>query len=574
MVLVNSLASGLPTLDDKVSLTKAIMYDWMELPRLPCSDDQLAFGLYFSRQREAVDCYREDVPQGQTITNSRRGIDELLIRTPQINGYLDVVHDFLMSPESTPFLIIGPSGTGKTLLVQEAVATSAGCHLITVNCSAQMSAAHIRYVLRENMVTVSGARGKEYRPKSSGKTVLWLKNLNLVRVDCYGTSDVVELVLEIVYRSGFYATATDWISVAGVQICGSLTIDPALEFNKLSPRLINLCRYLIVGHPRREEDLQMIMTRQLECLSFVNWKIRPESIAQIVVGVFNQLKERLRPERSGSPPQYELSPKLISRTIKYLQRYQEDNLAEAVAYELTQIFRNRLSTADDVKAFDEILSKSCLPTTGNGDILSFLSTFAFMPGRSGGAQQLYSREELKSVLIPRHIDVCNTEDIYIEVPLTETLLDNILAIARVVCQPKSHLVLCGAVGGGRREAVHIVADLMQFKLHTIQATRSQYEKSDFYNDLKAAMQSAALEDVTTVLLVDFTWLNHCPEIMGPVEAVLEGSDIPELFGDELESVAAPLKQAAQNDNNGESLGSFFMKRGLMSTGKKGTGICN
>lgn len=635
MVLVNSLASALPTADDKVAFIRTIMYDCMELPRLSCSDEELS-GLYFDGRRQVLDVYRDEVAEGVggrriSINNNnannpqRREIDQLLIRTPQIRVYLDVLRD-LLDDDSThsspppPVLIIGPSGSGKALLIREAVSMANGYQLVTINCSAQLSAGHILYVLREHFVVLSGVRGREYKPKLK-KTILFLKNLNLLRVDCYGSSDVVELLLQIVYRSGFYET-NDWVGVSGIQVCATLTTtDPTTtsasaeqEFNKLSPRFINLCRYLIVAGPR-EADLRMIIARQLECLSFVNWKIRPESIAKVVLDVFNQLRERLLFHRKGEerededslnadsvannknnrerqsrpryhqqnqrqrqrrPPQhYDFSPKMISRTIKYLQRYQEDNLAEAVCYELAQIFRNRLSTADDVKTFDEILSNNIPYLAGNGDIqTSFLSAFAFMPQavtqREGGGTgmraaaaaahptfQLVPRDELRNVVVPKHIEVCNTEDIRVEMPVSETLLDNILAIARVVCQPTaSHLVLCGSVGAGRREAVHIVANLMQFKLHTIQATRN-YSKNDFYNDLKAAMQSAA--DANTVLLVDFTWLNHCPEIMGPVEAILEGSDIPELFGDDLESVAAPLKQAALNDNYSESIGSYFMK---------------
>lgn len=581
MVLVNSLGCALPTLADKVAFIKAIMNEWMELSRLPCTEDQLV-NLYLDQRRQELDVYRG----GQDVvanTNGPGGGNRALIRTPQIQGYLDVLQDFIYADSQDtavspcPFLVIGPSGSAKTLLVEEVIneansssphhQSSGGYQLIPINCSAQLSADHIRHVLRENMVVTAGPRGREYRPKLR-RTIVLLKNLNLLRVDCYGSSDVIELVLEIVYRSGFYATTTnDWITVSGLQFGGTVTLaDPsATEFNKISPRLLNLCRYLIVGQPSAE-NLQMIITLQLKCLPIANWKaIRAEAIARTVLAVFSQLKERLETTRhssSASPRrwQYEFSPKLMSRTITNLQRYPEQRLTEAVAFELGQIFRNRLSTAEDVKTFDEILSASLL-LAGNGDIQSTMTTTtsAFLPTGSG-EQQWLSRDEQRQ-LVERHIEVCNNEDIQIEVPVTDTLLDNVLAVARVCCQSGAHLMLCGAVGGGRRETVHIAAQLMQFKLHAIQAVRN-YGQADFFNDLKAAMQSSALEDAKTVLLVDFAWLNHCPQILVVVEAILEGSDIPELFGDELENVAAPLKQAANNDNYGDSLAAYFMERKL------------
>lgn len=105
MVLVNSLASALPTADDKVAFIRTIMYECMELPRLSCSDEELS-GLYFDGRRQVLDVYRDEVAEGVggrriSINNNnannpqRREIDQLLIRTPQIRVYLDVLRDLL-----------------------------------------------------------------------------------------------------------------------------------------------------------------------------------------------------------------------------------------------------------------------------------------------------------------------------------------------------------------------------------------------------------------------------------------------------------------------------------------------
>lgn len=74
------------------------------------------------------------------------------------------------------------------------------------------------------------------------------------------------------------------------------------------------------------------------------------------------------------------------------------------------------------------------------------------------------------------------------------------------------------------------------------------------------MQSAALEEQQVVFVVNHTWIAYLPEIMNPIEAILEGSEIPNLFGDDLESLAKPLKNAAQQDGYQDSLASFFWMR--------------
>lgn len=71
------------------------------------------------------------------------------------------------------------------------------------------------------------------------------------------------------------------------------------------------------------------------------------------------------------------------------------------------------------------------------------------------------------------------------------------------------------------------------------------------------MQSAALDEQHVVLCIEHCWISYIPEIMNPIEAVLEGSEIPNLFGDDLESIAKPLRSVAQQEGFQDSLGAYF-----------------
>lgn len=71
------------------------------------------------------------------------------------------------------------------------------------------------------------------------------------------------------------------------------------------------------------------------------------------------------------------------------------------------------------------------------------------------------------------------------------------------------------------------------------------------------MQSAALDDQSVVLLVEHYWLTLLPAILNAIEAVMEGSEIPNLFGEDLESIAKPLKNMAQQDGYQDSLIAYF-----------------
>lgn len=83
---------------------------------------------------------------------------------------------------------------------------------------------------------ISGNRGREYRPKFS-YTVLYFKNIDLCPVDEWGTSEIIELILQLIQRNGFYADTLEWISVSGLKICSSMSDTPK---QTLSPRFLSL----------------------------------------------------------------------------------------------------------------------------------------------------------------------------------------------------------------------------------------------------------------------------------------------------------------------------------------------
>lgn len=134
-----------------------------------------------------------------------------------------------------------------------------GTQLITINCSAQLTAESVLHSLQQNCLVISGIRGREYKPKLT-KLILYLKNINLCYIDNYGTSEVVELLLQLIHRKGFYAPNTlEWISVNDLQIGCSQTNDTTAN---LSPRFVAIVQLLVMDYPK-EDDMHAIIKSQL-----------------------------------------------------------------------------------------------------------------------------------------------------------------------------------------------------------------------------------------------------------------------------------------------------------------------
>lgn len=95
----------------------------------------------------------------------------------------------------------------------------------------------------QNCLVISGVRGREYKPKYT-RLVLCLKNIDLCATDAWGSCEVIELLLQIINRSGFYADTLEWISLAGLQICATISGGEKCE---LSPRFQSIVRALVMG---------------------------------------------------------------------------------------------------------------------------------------------------------------------------------------------------------------------------------------------------------------------------------------------------------------------------------------
>ena len=69
----------------------------------------------------------------------------------------------------------------------------------TIHCNAQTSPLHVLQKLSQTCMTVSTNNGRVYRPKDCERLVLYLKDLNLPKLDKWGTSQLVAFLQQVCY---------------------------------------------------------------------------------------------------------------------------------------------------------------------------------------------------------------------------------------------------------------------------------------------------------------------------------------------------------------------------------------
>lgn len=506
--------------------------------------------MHYNKFRNLTDTYTTD-DMSVSVANDQV-YKTHLFKTASIKSNCDLLRNILKNEDRPSFIIVGPSGNGKTLMINSIVAQFSGFQLVTVNCSAQLNANQVLHILKQNCLVVSGIRGKEYKPKLS-RLVLFMKNIDLCPIDSWGTSEVIELLLQIINRGGFYGENLEWISISGLQVCGTLS---DLGKQNLSPRFLSKCNIILTSYPN-ESDMQSIV---MSFLSFAYGKfknnsspMKKEKMAEIILDAFNEIKQKFTPEMSNH---YKFTPKMIEQWIIGLSFYSYDHFAYGFMNEFSKIFADRLMSIDHLMLFNDIVRNNMKYFN-----VKFEENEAFFTQTASKSSQpqMVDASNWKD-LIEKTMPICISETAAIDLPVTQELMKSIASVVRALSRPGANICLAGKLGSGRFESVVLSCTILNIKVFYPQVTRN-YSLNDFSNDLRLAMQTCGLENEVAVFYVDHVWLNYLPDILKTCEAILEGGfSSDNLFGDDLETVASSLKGAAQLEGYQDSLVSFFLNR--------------
>lgn len=105
-----------------------------------------AENLFYNKFRSSVELYTTDENDESNYFDNYKAS---LLKTATMKSYGDLLRSYLKHTESPPFLIVGKSGSGKSLLVDSAVAEFSGYQLVTINCSAQLNTDQILYTIEQ-----------------------------------------------------------------------------------------------------------------------------------------------------------------------------------------------------------------------------------------------------------------------------------------------------------------------------------------------------------------------------------------------------------------------------------------
>ncbi|RNF09395.1 cytoplasmic dynein 2 heavy chain 1 isoform X1 [Trypanosoma rangeli] len=463
-----------------------------------------------------------------------------------------------------PFILVGPEGCGKTMLLTNLFAGIVNTRVATVNCSAQTEGIHLIQKLKQTCQMFNTNQGRVLRPKDAERLVLLLKDMNLPKPDKYGTVQLHSLLQQIILYSGFYDTDLEWITVERVQIVGSMNPPGSMGRYPVAPRFLAIVSVLCMSYPSRE-SMQTIYTEFLNImiqshrLKFELPRKGASDIARIMTTVYEITATRCTVDMASH---YIFSPRDVTTWALNLLNYNSVDIPDAIGYEGRRIFVDRLISPEERTKYAKLIYDNLLFLVGHRSGITEKETIyyvSWMDATASRVKKLFSTsmEDLRTSA-GQMLLTYSREFTELDVQLIPEVCAWIARVDRVLSQERGNLLLVGRSGMCDRAIIRLVAYSLRMEVMTLSITR-EYGMKQFNAELKSVLCKVGIECQHVVLLLEDHHFSHNPLFLECVNSLLSSGEIPGLFTqEEQDALLGPLREEALGE--GMSPYAYFVDR--------------
>lgn len=398
-----------------------------------------------------------------------------------------------------PLLLIGDSGTAKTLTIQnymsklEADTTSR----LVVNFSSRTTARNVQSSIEAN---IDKRAGSTFAPTSGKTLVVFVDDMNMPKVDEYGTQQPIALLLFLISKGTMYDHGKD-LNLKHIKNLSYIAAmgPPGGGRNNVDPRFVALFNVYNVIEP--SADVLHHIYSSIITAKLINFaepvKDAGSKITDATLRLFSFIVERLPP--TPSKFHYIFNLRDLSRVYEGLCLATEDifNKAESIVRlwrnECLRVYADRLFVTDMVMLEKEIenIIRWAWPNSAEGAMKNpvLVGDYAQAVQRlvdEGEDPQLYqdlgdygrTRKVFEEVL-----ENYNLDHKPMNLVLFESALDHLTRIYRIIRLPRGNAMLVGVGGSGKKSLTHLAAYCAGYAVFSISLVRG-YGETEFREDLK------------------------------------------------------------------------------------------
>ncbi|KAB0403143.1 hypothetical protein E2I00_012479 [Balaenoptera physalus] len=497
--------------------------DGVNLTMLPSSGD--LWSIYMDFDTKRLDPWERIIP---TFKYSRDiPFFEMLVPTADTVRFGYLMEKLLAVRHSV--LFTGITGVGKSVITKgllSRIQESAGYVPVYLNFSAQTSSARTQEIIESKLErkrkNILGAPGNK-------RIVIFVDDLNMPRLDRYGSQPPIELLRQYQDFGGFYdRNKLFWKDIQDVTIV-SACAPPGGGRNPVTARFIRHFSMFSLPMPS-EHSLKQIFQAILS--GFLNdfppaVKQTASNIVEASVEIYNRMSVDLLPTPAKSHYVFNL------RDLSKCVQDKHFGIAIGLEYFLTRpiIFGDFIKFGADKtdRIYDD------------------------MPDMEKIANVLQDYLDDYNLINPKEVKLVFFQD----------AIEHVSRIARMFRQERGNALLVGVGGTGKQSLTRLAAHICGYKCLQIELSQG-YNYDCFHEDLRKLYKLAGVEDRNMVFLFTDTQI-VVEEFLEDINNILNSGEVPNLFEkDELEQVLAAtrprVKEVGISEGNRDEVFQYFISR--------------
>ena len=460
----------------------------------------------------------------------------------------------LLVKNDKPFILIGPSGTGKTVYIKD---------LLNRKLDKEKFASTAIYFTKIStpMVTqdiimskLDKRRKGVYGPPLGKNFIIFVDDINLPQKDCVGSQGAIELLRQMMDHKTWYDNKELFsMKIVNTSVIAAIK-PPSSENEMMSGRFMRHFNSIFIDH-FEDTTITAIFSR------IVLWHLDTKGfskefdpcIEQVVSSTLELHKYAVKnllptPNRTH----YLFNLRDFSRVILGVLLSAPESMEDLKAmkrlwiHEAMRVYYDRLIDETDKSNLFQVVRKTVQTKMKEdiNDLLTVLSTdgktvsendmraLNYNDFMNPSEDEKFYREntdlEKMRETVANYLEEYNkTSRKPMDLVLFNFALEHLCRINRILKQPQSHALLVGVCGSGRQCLTRLAAHISNYNFNMIEMSNS-YSFKDWRNDLKNVLRKFSTEVTSHVLYVYDNQLKN-ELFLEDINNILNLGEVPNIF---------------------------------------------
>lgn len=498
-----------------------------------------------------------------------------------------------------PFLLVGPTGTGKSKYISSKLLNGLNKDKYTsgfINFSARTSSSQTQDLV---LTKLEKRRKGVFGPPMGKHFLVFIDDLNMPAKEQYGAQPPIELFRQLLDHGNWYDKKdTSSIGIIDTKLIAAMG-PPGGGRNVVTPRFIRHFNQIAINS---FDDITMsrifstIIEWHFNRFEF-NDQVKEISLKAVdaTSKMFKWSVANLLP--TPAKTHYTFNLRDFSKVMQGLSfarptTFQEPtSIIKLWTHEVYRVFYDRLVTAQDRELFfaqmgeavEEIFKKDINKiyksiATGDCDALGNKAftdddmrsvLFGDLMNKATPPEEpeyieLNNIEALTEVIKEQQVEYNSIKKSKLDLVLFRFAIEHISRICRILKLPNGNSLLVGVDGSGRQSLTRLAAFIMGYEVFQIAISKS-YGKVEWREDLKKVLMIAGNENRQTVFLFADTQIKD-ESFVEDISNMLNAGEVPNIFApDEKQAIVEKcgieaVELGRQGDGSAATLYNYFIEK--------------